>query len=143
LTSVSTEFQNFPTQELSISKSVDTTMGFDMIIIVGVTFIGWVLFAMFGGIGFAALPIDMIMFFKNRPALKSPKEMAETCIVLRLRTAEMIDGAKMIKKAKEDREDISGRGLWKKMRNEHESGRDLAVLKKKIFELEEAVVQYN
>lgn len=117
-----------------------TELGFEMFIIVGSAFVGWFLFTMFGGIGFAALPIDMIQVFTKRPKLKGPKEMAETAITLRLRTTSLIDMAKMIKN---ERQDTDVGGFWAKRKAVSGNRTSLNTLKKKIFDLEEAVLQYN
>jgi len=34
------------------------------------SFIGWFLFGLFGGIGLSALPMDMIRSYKHRPRLR-------------------------------------------------------------------------
>ena len=117
-----------------------TELGFEMFIIVGSAFVGWFLFTMFGGVGFAALPIDMIQTYTKRPKLKGPKEMAETAITLRLRTTALIDMAKMIKN---ERQDTDLGGFWAKRKAVQGNRTSLNTLKKKIFDLEEAVLQYN
>jgi LMBR1 domain-containing protein 1 len=41
------------------------------------SFVGWFLFVLFAGVGLSALPIDLLVAFKNRPIKRSSKEMAE------------------------------------------------------------------
>lgn len=40
-------------------------------------FIGWILFSIFGGIGLAALPIDLIQEFQHRPKPITQAEYAK------------------------------------------------------------------
>ena len=41
------------------------------------SFIGWFLLVIFGGVGLAALPIDLIREFSMRPVLMSAKDARE------------------------------------------------------------------
>mmetsp|Transcript_30550 Transcript_30550/g.81037 ORF Transcript_30550/g.81037 Transcript_30550/m.81037 type:complete len:520 (+) Transcript_30550:3-1562(+) len=50
------------------SKSkMEIQVGFDIYIIAVLCFIGWFFFAIFGGIGLSAVPLDMILEFVDRP----------------------------------------------------------------------------
>ncbi|KAL7567147.1 hypothetical protein ACA910_009473 [Epithemia clementina (nom. ined.)] len=59
--------------------------------------LGWWLFALFGGIGLAALPLDMILAFVNRPRHLDAVEFAEAQMSLRERVNELVDIGEMIK----------------------------------------------
>lgn len=43
------------------------SVSFIMYMVAIASFIGWVLFSIFGGIGLASLPLDLLVDFKNRP----------------------------------------------------------------------------
>jgi LMBR1 domain-containing protein 1 len=64
-------------------------------------FVGWILFAIFGGIGISALPLDLILVYKNRPRHMDAVEFAECQMSLRERVNEMVDIGEMIKVERE------------------------------------------
>ena len=59
--------------------------------------LGWWLFALFGGIGMAALPLDLILAFVNRPKHMDAVEFAEAQMGLRERVNELVDIGELIK----------------------------------------------
>eukprot|EP00339_Tiarina_fusa_P001214 CAMPEP_0117025234 /NCGR_PEP_ID=MMETSP0472-20121206/18661_1 /TAXON_ID=693140 ORGANISM="Tiarina fusus, Strain LIS" /NCGR_SAMPLE_ID=MMETSP0472 /ASSEMBLY_ACC=CAM_ASM_000603 /LENGTH=558 /DNA_ID=CAMNT_0004731893 /DNA_START=29 /DNA_END=1705 /DNA_ORIENTATION=+ len=59
--------------------------------------IGWFLFALFGGIGMSALPLDLINTYKNRPRHMDAQEFAEAQMSLRERVNELVDIGELIK----------------------------------------------
>ncbi len=63
--------------------------------------IGWFLFALFGGIGMSAIPMDLILTFKNRPRHMDAVEFAEAQTSLRERVNELVDIGEMIKVERE------------------------------------------
>lgn len=63
--------------------------------------IGWFLFALFGGIGMSALPMDLLLVYRNRPRHMDAVEFAEAQMSLRERVNEMVDIGEMIKVERE------------------------------------------
>jgi LMBR1 domain-containing protein 1 len=59
--------------------------------------LGWFLFAIFGGIGMSAMPLDLLLVFKNRPRHMDAVEFAEAQKSLRDRVNELVDIGEMIK----------------------------------------------
>eukprot|EP00934_Nitzschia_sp_Nitz4_P001707 Nitzschia sp. Nitz4//scaffold19_size178191//72545//74285//NITZ4_001973-RA/size178191-processed-gene-0.286-mRNA-1//-1//CDS//3329540667//1707//frame0 len=59
--------------------------------------VGWFLFALFGGIGMSAIPLDLILTYKNRPRHMDAVELAEAQTSLRERVNELVDIGEMIK----------------------------------------------
>lgn len=53
-------------------------------------FFGWFVFAMFGGIGLIALPLDLILDYFYRPKPRSASEIAERKILLRRKCEELM-----------------------------------------------------
>ncbi|KAI3653386.1 hypothetical protein MP228_001333 [Amoeboaphelidium protococcarum] len=49
------------------STVITVRVSFIMYMVACASFIGWVLFAIFGGVGLSALPFDLLIDFKNRP----------------------------------------------------------------------------
>ena len=64
--------------------------------------LGWFLFAMFGGIGMASMPLDLLLVFKNRPKHMDPLEFAEAQKNLRDRVNELVDIGELIKIEREN-----------------------------------------
>ncbi|KAG7341119.1 LMBR1-like membrane protein [Nitzschia inconspicua] len=60
-------------------------------------FLGWFLFAVFGGIGMSSMPLDLLLVFKNRPRHMDAVEFAEAQKSLRERVNELVDIGEMIK----------------------------------------------
>jgi LMBR1 domain-containing protein 1 len=56
-----------------------------------ITFLGWFFFVLFGGIGLAALPLDLISEFTNRPQRIDLEEFAKQKMVLNERAAKLLE----------------------------------------------------
>lgn len=59
--------------------------------------LGWFLFAIFGGIGLAAMPLDLILVFKHRPRHMDAVEYAESQKNLKDRVNELVEIGELIK----------------------------------------------
>jgi LMBR1 domain-containing protein 1 len=70
--------------------------------------LGWWLFALFGGIGLAALPLDLILAYVNRPRHMDAVEFAEAQMSLRDRVNELVDIGELLKI---EREEMAQAGL--------------------------------
>ena len=84
-------------QELVLQVSVPVFFGNLM------AWFGWFLFALFGGIGLAALPLDLILAYVNRPRHLDAVEYAELQLSLRERVNELVDVGEMIKIEREQK----------------------------------------
>jgi LMBR1 domain-containing protein 1 len=78
-------------QKITLKVSVSTFFAGLM------AWLGWFLFAIFGGIGMSALPLDLILAFKNRPRKMDAGEFAEAQTSLRARVNELVSIGEMIK----------------------------------------------
>ena len=65
--------------------------------------VGWFLFCLFGGIGLAALPLDLILTYKNRPRHMDAKEFAEAQQSLRERVNELVEVGELLKIKRDER----------------------------------------
>eukprot|EP00531_Pseudo-nitzschia_arenysensis_P002168 CAMPEP_0116126996 /NCGR_PEP_ID=MMETSP0329-20121206/6615_1 /TAXON_ID=697910 /ORGANISM="Pseudo-nitzschia arenysensis, Strain B593" /LENGTH=551 /DNA_ID=CAMNT_0003621087 /DNA_START=22 /DNA_END=1677 /DNA_ORIENTATION=+ len=63
--------------------------------------LGWFLFSVFGGIGMASMPLDLLLIFKNRPKHMDAVEYAESQKNLRDRVNELVDIGELIKVERE------------------------------------------
>jgi LMBR1 domain-containing protein 1 len=61
-----------------------------------VSFLGWFLFVLFGGIGMAALPMDLLVDFSQRPVGIDLQEYAKQKMALNQRALQLLDIAKAI-----------------------------------------------
>jgi len=61
-----------------------------------ISFVGWFLFVLFGGIGMAALPIDLLVGFSQRPVGIDLQEYAKQKMALNQRALQLLDIAKTI-----------------------------------------------
>ena len=55
------------------------------------SWVGWFLFAFWGGIGLACLPIDLVLAYVYRPVPMDAREIAEYRLQIQKRTAELIE----------------------------------------------------
>lgn len=111
--------------------------------------VGWFLFALFGGIGMSALPMDLIQTYKNRPRHMDAVEFAEAQTSLRERVNELVDIGEMIKIEREAKS-VSGQsgGLGdyfstdkrREMRSERQA---LLEFKQAVFLLEKDVDDFQ
>ena len=70
--------------------------------------LGWFFFALFGGIGLAALPLDLILAWLDRPRHMDPLEFAEAQTSLRDRVNELVAVGELLKYEREEREQQNG-----------------------------------
>jgi LMBR1 domain-containing protein 1 len=70
--------------------------------------LGWFFFALFGAIGLAALPLDLILAFLDRPRHMDPLEFAEAQMSLRDRVNELVAVGELLKYEREEREQQNG-----------------------------------
>lgn len=107
--------------------------------------IGWFFFAIFGGIGIAALPLDLIMAFIRRPKFMDPTELAEAQLSIRERVNDLVGVGELMKL--EQDEAAAGKGKGGLFGGLSKEGRDrkktLAEFKKAVYLLEEDVEEFQ
>jgi LMBR1 domain-containing protein 1 len=77
---------------------------------------GWFLFACFGGIGMAALPLDLILTFVNRPHHMDAVEFAEAQQLLRKRVNELVSVGELLKMEREEKAQKNEKLGWREQR---------------------------
>ncbi|KAJ8610964.1 hypothetical protein CTAYLR_010169 [Chrysophaeum taylorii] len=98
------------------------------------SWIGWVLFSAWGGVGLAALPLDLIYSYVHRPVPLDAGEVAEYRLQLQARTSELLEITKALIT---DREDVRRSGGWWRKRKRNAADRlRLNKLKQMVFMLE-------
>jgi LMBR1 domain-containing protein 1 len=107
-------------------------------------FIGWFFFALFGGIGLAAVPLDMILAFVNRPKHMDPSEFADAQLGIRQRTVELVDIGELLKIERDERgNDAASKGMFSGL---SKAGRDertaFLEFKKAVYLLETDVEEF-
>jgi LMBR1 domain-containing protein 1 len=108
-------------------------------------FVGWILFAIFGGIGISALPLDLILVYKNRPRHMDAVEFAECQMSLRERVNEMVDIGEMIKVEREANPMMGKAGGFGGLFNSDKRNERAALLefKQAVFLLEKDVDDFQ
>ena len=89
--------------------------------------LGWFLFCIFGGIGLAALPLDLILAYVNRPRHMDAVEFAEAQMSLRERVNELVDIGELIKIEREEKSQSglsSNFGTWSLDKDTRDAARD-------------------
>lgn len=71
------------------------------------SFLGWFFFALFGGIGIASAPLDLILAWVHRPTHMDPSEFADAQVIIRTRVNELVTIGETLKV---DRDDKRARG---------------------------------
>ena len=98
---------------------------------------GWFLFALFGAVGMAALPLDLILAFVNRPRHMDAVEFAEAQVMLRDRVNELVNVGELLKLEREEKAQQNGGkgGGWLN----REARRAAAEEKKTLLQFKQAV----
>ena len=140
---VASTVKNDPKDELVLRVSVGTYYAGLM------AWLGWFLFAIFGGIGLSALPLDLILTFKHRPRHLDAVEFSELQMSLRERTNELVDIGELIKIEREQKAQaglVSRFGGWSLDSEQRKAAKEekQAILgfKQAVYLLEEDVEQF-
>jgi LMBR1 domain-containing protein 1 len=112
--------------------------------------LGWWLFALFGGIGLSALPLDLILTYLHRPRYLDAVQFAEIQVSLRDRTNELVEVGELLKIEREQKAaaGITNRfGTWSMDSETRKAAREerQAILgfKQAVYLLEEDVEQFK
>ena len=70
--------------------------------------IGWFFFALFGAIGMAAMPLDLILYFIHRPRHMDAVEFGEAQVMLRDRVNELVNVGELLKLEREEKAQQNG-----------------------------------
>jgi len=97
---------------------------------------GWFLFALFGAVGMAAMPLDLILAFMDRPRHMDAVEFAEAQVLLRDRVNELVNVGELIKVEREEKAQQNGakRGYFTR-----EGRKAAAEEKKTLLQFKQAV----
>jgi len=132
------------TDTISLTVSVATFWGGLM------AWFGWFVFCIFGGIGLTAMPLDLILAFKNRPKHMDAVEFAEAQVSLRERTNELVEIGEMIKIERDEKEQAgmtSNFGTWSMDRDTRKAAKDekqaLLGFKQAVYLLEKDVEDFQ
>lgn len=109
------------------------------------SFFGWFFFALFGGIGLAALPLDLILAFVHRPRHMDAVEFAEAQVSIRKRVNELVDLGELMKIDHDEKENSkSSKGFFSGLSKEaREERRAFLEFKKSVYLLEQDVEDFQ
>jgi LMBR1 domain-containing protein 1 len=126
--------KNFTPQTLGIvNLNVDPSIFYAGLM----AWIGWFVFAIFGGIGMAAMPLDLILAFTDRPRHMDAVEFAEAQVILRDRVNELVNVGELLKIEREERAQANGGkggGFFSR-----EARKEAADLKRTMLQFKQAV----
>lgn len=128
-------------EELVIPVSIPTFFAGFM------AWIGWFFFAIFGGIGLASLPLDLVLAFINRPQHMSPTEFADTQMMIRNKVTELVDQGELLKIERDERNNLdpdAKSGMFSRFsKASREERTKFLEFKKAVYLLEEDVEEFN
>lgn len=114
------------------------------------SFIGWFFFALFGGIGLAATPLDLILTWVHRPTHMDPSEFADTQLAIRTRVNELVNIGELLKIERDTNgsgSDANGgakKGLFSGFSKEARAERsNFLEFRKAVFLIEEDVEEFQ
>lgn len=130
---VQNNWENPEMQSLALQTSVSTFFAGLM------AWLGWFFFSLFGGVGIASLPLDLILRFVNRPRHMDAVEFAEAEMSIRERVNELVDIGELIKIDREEKENSGGGGGgWFKIKSRDER-KEAKAEKKTLLQFKQAV----
>lgn len=113
-------------------------------------FFGWFLFAIFGGVGLAAMPLDLIMMYVKRPRHMDAQEFQEAQTGLRERTNELVDIGELIKIEREEKTTLGLTSGWgatmfdsEKRKEARDERQAILGFKQAVFLLEQDVEDFQ
>jgi LMBR1 domain-containing protein 1 len=114
------QLQNMDERDIAYMSGVTNEGTVDLILEVDVSnfyaglmaFIGWFLFAIFGGVGLAAMPLDLVLMYIKRPRHMDAVEFAEAQTSLRERVNELVDIGELIKIEREEKDQLGLASTW-------------------------------
>jgi len=84
-------------------QNIEIALGLSTFFASALSFFGWFIFAIFGGIGVTALPLELILAFVHRPRHMDAVEFAEAQVNIRERVNELVDLGELMKIGQEER----------------------------------------
>ncbi|KFG61160.1 putative LMBR1 family region protein [Toxoplasma gondii RUB] len=127
-----------PSSSQSDAKKEESFASLNMKVDLGVyllaamSFVGWFTFALFGGIGVAALPLDAFVNFRRRPRAISLSTFKE----IRRQLGEKAKKLRFIGEALRDEEALQQTLSWKEVRRKRQFRTDMNRYRKAVFDLE-------
>jgi len=132
--------QTRQTEEIIIPVTIPTFFAGFM------SFIGWFFFALFGGIGLAAVPLDLILHWVHRPKHMDPSEFADAQLVIRSRVNDLVSIGEMMKLDRDEKAKTgTSKGFFSGMvsKEAREERNTLLEFKKSVYLLEEDVEEFQ
>lgn len=109
------------------------------------SFLGWFFFALFGGIGLAAVPLDLVLAFIHRPTHMDPSQFADVQLNIRKRVNDLVNIGEMVKLDRDEKrareQGSSWFGGWGKEAREERT--TFLEFRKAVFLLEEDVEEFQ
>ncbi|CBZ50084.1 hypothetical protein NCLIV_005600 [Neospora caninum Liverpool] len=114
-------------------KPLDMKVDLSVYLLAAMSFVGWFTFALFGGIGMAALPLDAFVGFRYRPRAISLSTFKE----VRRQLGEKAKKLRFIGEALCAEETVQQTLSWKEIRRKRQFRTDVNRYKKAVFDLDQ------
>lgn len=112
---------------------------FPVYVVALTSFVGWFLFAIFGGIGLTALPLDLLIGYKDRPIPLNSEQIAELKMSLQNRSKELVEIGASLRKERAAWKGDPSLGWLAKKRREGKDKVGINQFKQMVFLLEKDV----
>jgi len=139
-----------PPENSSESEDITLRISFSTFFAGLMAWVGWFFFAIFGGVGLPALPLDLILGFINRPRYMNPEESSEAKAGIQKRINEMVEAGEQLKRFREEsgRLDDSGlssgvEGVFNSLKDSRSDRKTLREFKAAVFLLEKDVSDFT
>lgn len=131
-----------PTEE-TITLQVDVATFYGGLM----AWLGWFLFAIFGGIGMAALPLDLILKFTQRPKHMDAVEFADAKMGIQQRVNELVEIGEQLKIEREEKKNLPSQsgGFFNRQARQarNEELKTMREFKSAVFLLEQDVDDFQ
>eukprot|EP00928_Gymnodinium_smaydae_P021170 TRINITY_DN18239_c1_g1_i1.p1 TRINITY_DN18239_c1_g1~~TRINITY_DN18239_c1_g1_i1.p1 ORF type:complete len:520 (+),score=100.96 TRINITY_DN18239_c1_g1_i1:122-1681(+) len=120
--------------EGGVATELSITVGFDIYLVAVLCFIGWGFVVIFGGIGLSAVPLDLILAFKDRPKAINEATYQQRRRVIGQATTALLSRAEELQAMDSE---VSGQSGWRGSRRKRQLKADYNRFKRDVLMLEE------
>uniref|UniRef100_A0A7R9Y953 Uncharacterized protein n=1 Tax=Pinguiococcus pyrenoidosus TaxID=172671 RepID=A0A7R9Y953_9STRA len=117
-------------------ETVELPVSFPVYLIALMAFVGYFFFVIFGGVGMAALPIDLILSYVYRPKRIDQRRFREEEKGIQKRSKDLIEIAQLLKKERSEFAK-SGHSMWEKRKRRQQDTITINKFKQMVYILEQ------
>ena len=122
------------------SGTISLKVTFPIYVMAMEAFVGWFFFVVFGGVGLASLPIDLICAFIYRPRHMDASEFAEAQLSVRTRVNDLIEVGELLRTERAAHNEQKG-GFFRKKKDTGANRQTVNKFKQAVYILENDVAE--